>query len=551
MVQDLARQQVHAEVHPDERWLPANLLLAGARGQQPSRHPGGPVGRARGDARTAPAPSGTGAAGRRLGQPGARLPHRPAGAAHPGADRRAPPRPGPRPGRARARGPGPDRVVRTAPSSSTAPAAGGCSARAEGAGDDPVAGCGPHAEADLRAALRAPARRRPGAARRLRPRARRGRRVRGAGGIPRRARAAGRLRRCWSIRGTGRCPTGRSTARPCTTRSWVGWPASDCGPDRDRHARPHLVGPRLGHGRARGAAGGHGPAARRPALPPAPARSAALVAGVRRRPGAGLAPAPRPPARPLAAPDDPRRAGPGAARGRVARPRGVRRPPGRARRRAGGRGRRRCACWRPTTTAGGSRLSAARSGDRVPDRAGGRLLLVSRRHRPRDDFDERRRGRPRPHADRRLGAEPRRRAPGPRPGRRRGRPDRCPVGGARALGTFWPIGLARGGPAHPPPALRHPGERFADALQEHAQGGGVVARAWSWLRGRGSSCERGPLGLATLLVLFGVVAFGAVVPVLPTGAAVSSAAVLARSDHAWRCCWSSRSARWRRASATW
>lgn len=40
-------------------------------------------------------------------------------------------------------------------------------------------------------------------------------------------------------------------------------------------------------------------------------------------------------------------------------------------------------------------------------------------------------------------------------------------------------------------------------------------------------------GLATLLVLFGVVAFGAVVPVLPTGAAVSSAAVLARSDHAW------------------
>lgn len=40
-------------------------------------------------------------------------------------------------------------------------------------------------------------------------------------------------------------------------------------------------------------------------------------------------------------------------------------------------------------------------------------------------------------------------------------------------------------------------------------------------------------GLAALLVLFGVVAFGAIVPVLPTGAAVSSAAVLARSDHAW------------------
>lgn len=40
-------------------------------------------------------------------------------------------------------------------------------------------------------------------------------------------------------------------------------------------------------------------------------------------------------------------------------------------------------------------------------------------------------------------------------------------------------------------------------------------------------------GLVTLLVLFGVVAFGAVVPVLPTGAAVSSAAVLAQSAHAW------------------
>jgi membrane protein DedA with SNARE-associated domain len=40
-------------------------------------------------------------------------------------------------------------------------------------------------------------------------------------------------------------------------------------------------------------------------------------------------------------------------------------------------------------------------------------------------------------------------------------------------------------------------------------------------------------GLVTLLVLFGVVAFGAVVPVLPTGAAVSSAAVLAQSAHRW------------------
>lgn len=37
----------------------------------------------------------------------------------------------------------------------------------------------------------------------------------------------------------------------------------------------------------------------------------------------------------------------------------------------------------------------------------------------------------------------------------------------------------------------------------------------------------------TLLVLWGVVAFGAVVPVLPTGAAVSAAAVLAVDAHLW------------------
>jgi len=35
----------------------------------------------------------------------------------------------------------------------------------------------------------------------------------------------------------------------------------------------------------------------------------------------------------------------------------------------------------------------------------------------------------------------------------------------------------------------------------------------------------------TLLTLFGVVAFGAIVPVVPTGAAVSAAAVLAGADH--------------------
>jgi membrane protein DedA with SNARE-associated domain len=39
-------------------------------------------------------------------------------------------------------------------------------------------------------------------------------------------------------------------------------------------------------------------------------------------------------------------------------------------------------------------------------------------------------------------------------------------------------------------------------------------------------------GLAQLAGMFGVVAFGAVVPVLPTGAAVSVTAVLAASDHA-------------------
>ncbi|GAA5149293.1 hypothetical protein GCM10023340_24390 [Nocardioides marinquilinus] len=43
----------------------------------------------------------------------------------------------------------------------------------------------------------------------------------------------------------------------------------------------------------------------------------------------------------------------------------------------------------------------------------------------------------------------------------------------------------------------------------------------------------GELGLAGLLALFGAVAFGAVVPVVPTGAAVSAAAVLARGERPW------------------
>lgn len=38
---------------------------------------------------------------------------------------------------------------------------------------------------------------------------------------------------------------------------------------------------------------------------------------------------------------------------------------------------------------------------------------------------------------------------------------------------------------------------------------------------------------ATLLVLWAVVAFGAIIPVLPTGAAVSAAAVLAVEQHLW------------------
>lgn len=41
------------------------------------------------------------------------------------------------------------------------------------------------------------------------------------------------------------------------------------------------------------------------------------------------------------------------------------------------------------------------------------------------------------------------------------------------------------------------------------------------------------LGIGGLLALFGVVAFGAVVPVVPTGAAVSAGAVLASGEHPW------------------
>ena len=43
----------------------------------------------------------------------------------------------------------------------------------------------------------------------------------------------------------------------------------------------------------------------------------------------------------------------------------------------------------------------------------------------------------------------------------------------------------------------------------------------------------GDLGLLGLLGLTGIVLFGSVVPVVPTGAAVSAAAVLARGEHPW------------------
>jgi len=41
------------------------------------------------------------------------------------------------------------------------------------------------------------------------------------------------------------------------------------------------------------------------------------------------------------------------------------------------------------------------------------------------------------------------------------------------------------------------------------------------------------LGPLALLAIFGFVAFGSIIPVVPTGAAVSGAAVLARSEHPW------------------
>jgi membrane protein DedA with SNARE-associated domain len=43
----------------------------------------------------------------------------------------------------------------------------------------------------------------------------------------------------------------------------------------------------------------------------------------------------------------------------------------------------------------------------------------------------------------------------------------------------------------------------------------------------------GGLGSVALLSMFGLVLFGSIIPVVPTGPAVSAAAVLARTDHPW------------------
>lgn len=60
LVQELARQQVHAELHPDERWLPANLLLgAGGSSGAVSRAARSAAGGRRHQAATAP-PAGPG-----------------------------------------------------------------------------------------------------------------------------------------------------------------------------------------------------------------------------------------------------------------------------------------------------------------------------------------------------------------------------------------------------------------------------------------------------------------------------------------------------------
>ena len=221
----------------------------------------------------------------------------------------------------------------------------------------------------------------------------------------------------------------------------------------------HLVGPRLGHRRARAGPGRHRPPARRPALPPAPPRR---LAGARGRPRPtscwsatctpttatcprwpGSAPTCRSWCRGAA-----RTCCPGSAASGWCRPS-------------------RATC----SSVAGARievLGATHDGRRLPltrraapalgfrVTAGGTVAVVPRRHRA-----ARRHGRRRPvdlalPPDRRLGPHPRRGPHGAR-GRRRAP---SPASAPRCTlpvhwGTFWPAGLSPAGPRQPPPALHH------------------------------------------------------------------------------------------------
>lgn len=149
LVQDLARQQVHAEVHPDERWLPANLLLAGARGSSRTvtraarSVAGGRHHAAEGTAPEGPgllvAASGSLAHVYRTDLPG-RLTREQVDELHPGLVRGLADHPH-------------VGLVLTRRADGAVVADGGTGWRvlgsAEGEGTDPVAGYGPYAEADL------------------------------------------------------------------------------------------------------------------------------------------------------------------------------------------------------------------------------------------------------------------------------------------------------------------------------------------------------------------------------------------------------------------
>lgn len=149
VVQDLARQQVHAEVHPDERWLPANLLLAGTQGSsravtRAARSVAG-GGRHEEPAAVPPGPgllvaaSGSLAHVYRIDLPG-RLTRERIDELHPGLVRGL------------AEHPHVGLVLtRRTDGAVVVDGAGGCRVlgTGEGAGTDPVAGYGQHAEADL------------------------------------------------------------------------------------------------------------------------------------------------------------------------------------------------------------------------------------------------------------------------------------------------------------------------------------------------------------------------------------------------------------------